>query len=533
MSRTKATLALYFLLPAFFFATAPAASQEAQTLRITSVEYEMDRKTKEYALSTKVKIDRERVFSSIEELESYLDGIKSQIESLRAFETVELEYEESLADESGMVSNVSVRIYTEDSKHLVVLPYPKYSSSEGFSVKLKIKDTNFFGTLEDFSADLSYGAKTKPDGSFDKNEFGAAVSYNYPFRLAVLDSLWLNDHKITYSPGDDSPAWKLSTGLALAFSAGRVKIVNEFRQKFFRYIDEDVEDYDGRTTIVDKETFLVEYDKLSFPITTLTTEKFGNLEVSPFVDFSLAWSPYSSDHSDLLLKRELFGGIDITFGRVGWIKNLRNGFDIAVNTKFGRNFTNDNTVYEAKAEARGFKAFIFEFDDERSFEFGIFFDVFAFYASNTTEYFGERLRGVYDKPYFATRGFTDRKSTVSKNGFVASVDVPFKITRIYWEDLPSFQKITWLRMFDMEVQAGPFTSLALFDNKAADTDMNLADGFFTMGGEIIIYPLHWKGIQLRASFGYDLSRVIPFFNKDWRSDDYSEYEISIGFGLHY
>ncbi|MBR0032345.1 MAG: hypothetical protein IJP61_08670 [Treponema sp.] len=516
-----------------FLFSARAFSQVAEQMRIVSVEYDIEGKTTEYALSEKVKIDKNRTFYSSEELEKYLDDIKSQIENLRAFETVDVEYEETLADETGSSSNISVIVRTVDSKHLVLLPYPKYSSSEGFSVKIKVKDTNFFGTLEDFSADLSYGAKTKYDGTFDKNEFGAAINYNYPFKLAVFDAMWLNAHKLTWSPGDDSPAWKLNTGLLLSLWFGRLSVVNKFNQKFFRYIDEDIEDYDGRTFIVGKETLFVEEDTLSVPITTLRTENFGNLIVSPFAFFSFAWSPYDSDYEDLLLKKELFGGTNFSFGRVNWIKNLRNGLDVGATAKFGKDFTNDKLVYSVKAEIKGYKAFIFEFEDERSFEFGINFNVLAFYASNTTEYFGERMRGVYDKPYFSTPGFENRKSTVASNFLIASIDVPFKVMRIFWEDLPSFQNISWLRKLDMEIQAGPFTSIALFNNKAADTDMDIKDGFFTTGGEIVIFPLHWKGIQLRASFGYDLSRVIPFFNKDWRSDKYSKYEITIGFGLHY
>ena len=513
--------------------SAAGAAEERQTLRIAGVEYETDGKTSEHALAKKARIDTDRTFSSVEELEDYLEVIRRRIESLRAFDTVALDYEEAPADERGSESDVFVRIYTEDSRHFVLLPYPKYSSSDGFGVKLKLKDTNFMGTLEDFSAEVSYGAKTNPDGSFDRNELGAAVSHNHPFRLAALDALWLNDHAVTYSPGDESPAWKLRTGISLAYPLGRLALVNEFDQTFARYIDEDIEDHDGRTVLVENETFFVERDRLSLPVTLARTKRLGDVRVSPFVDFSFAWSPFSSGHEELLLKKELFGGVDISFGRVDWVKNLRTGLSVRLGAKIGRDFTNRNAVREAKAEVRGFKAFIFEFDDGRSFEFALNFDALAFCASNTTECFGERLRGVYDKPYFATRGFTDRKSTVSSDGVIVSVDAPFKITRIHWGDLPSFQNVSWLRHLDMEIQAGPFASLALFDNRAAGTTMELQDGFFTMGGEVIVYPLRWKGIQLRASFGYDLSRVIPFFNKEWRSGEYPKHEISIGFGLHY
>ena len=53
---------------------------------------------------------------------------------------------------------------------------------------------------------------------------------------------------------------------------------------------------------------------------------------------------------------------------------------------------------------------------------------------------------------------------------------------------------------------------------------------------MIIYPLRWKGIQVRGSFGVDLGRKMPGIkgrlNQDWRKG-VSSYEISIGIGLHY
>lgn len=523
----------FFKLLVALFIISAASAQETQKMKIAEVEYNIEGNTSEHSLQTKLKIEKERIFNSIEELELYIKDIENKLENLRAFDEIYVEYEEKISIKDGIFSYVLIKIHVKDSKHLLIIPYPKYSTSEGFSFKIKSKDTNFFGSLEDFSADLSYGAKTKPDGSFDKNIFGASCDFSVPFRIGIFDAYWVNDHRLRYSPGETTADWKLDTGIRLELPFEKFSVINEFNQRFIRYLDEDIEDYDGRTFFVEKETFFVEHYNLSLPYRLIRAGKIGDLTVSPFADFSFAWSPDSSKYEDLLHTTELFAGLEIDAGRVNWKKNFRDGMKLKVSSKIGRDFTNENLVSKLKGELFGHKAFIFEFENEKSFEFAINFNLTGFWAKNTTEYFGEKLRGVYDKQYFATEGFTDRKSTVSTEGIILNVDAPFKITRIYWEDLPSFENINFLRYFDMEIQAGPFVDMALFDNKASGTSFELQDGFLTIGGEVIVYPLHWKGIQVRGSFGYDLSSVITMFNKDWRNSDYSSFEAFIGIGLHY
>ena len=98
------------------------------------------------------------------------------------------------------------------------------------------------------------------------------------------------------------------------------------------------------------------------------------------------------------------------------------------------------------------------------------------------------------------------------------------------------KKIKFAKYFNLEAQISPFIDFALFHNEASGTAFNPKDGFLCGGIEGIIYPLRIRGIQVRASFGVDLSRKMPklnaFFNQDWR-DNVSSYELSIGLGLHY
>ena len=88
----------------------------------------------------------------------------------------------------------------------------------------------------------------------------------------------------------------------------------------------------------------------------------------------------------------------------------------------------------------------------------------------------------------------------------------------------------------MELQLSPFIDIAFIKNRSTGTIFDYRDGFLAGGIEAIVYPLKWKGIQVRGSLGVDLGRKMPYIkgklNQDWR-DSVSAYEISIGIGLHY
>ena len=77
--------------------------------------------------------------------------------------------------------------------------------------------------------------------------------------------------------------------------------------------------------------------------------------------------------------------------------------------------------------------------------------------------------------------------------------------------------------------------IALYRNKATGLNFDYRDGFYAAGIEAIVYPLKWKGMVVRGSFGLDLSQAMPGLkgklNQDWRNS--KPYEISIGIGLHY
>ena len=52
----------------------------------------------------------------------------------------------------------------------------------------------------------------------------------------------------------------------------------------------------------------------------------------------------------------------------------------------------------------------------------------------------------------------------------------------------------------------PFFDAALCYNKITKKYFDLKDGFYGAGLEMIVYPVKWSGITIRASVGIDVGR---------------------------
>ena len=127
-------------------------------------------KTREYPFKRKFSIDKKTVFESREALEHYLNNYVRTLESSRYFDEVKVDYEARPSDTQDLY-NVILLIDIQDSHHLLVMPYPKYSSNSGLTLKLKAKDTNFFGSLNTMNTELNLKAK--------KDELKSGFSFSF------------------------------------------------------------------------------------------------------------------------------------------------------------------------------------------------------------------------------------------------------------------------------------------------------------------------------------------------------------------
>ena len=273
MKRYIARAAVYLLLSCFAFSS---------SYRINSVRYIIDGKTKEASVEREVKIDKATVFPDETAFANYIRDYRQRLLNTRLFDEVEIDYETNLIDEENDLYGADVTVRLRDSFHFIGMPYPKYDSNTGFTLKLKLKDTNFFGTMKDMSADINFLLERDDDDDEMKhlvNDMGLTAGINFsfdlPFKLFKLDAAWTNSYSISYTIGHSSPEWDASTGLDFSVPFGsRTSLDFSFAQGFTRNFD--YKKYGDDIYFTEKGT-------ISLPVVLQRIENWGDVNYTPYV----------------------------------------------------------------------------------------------------------------------------------------------------------------------------------------------------------------------------------------------------------
>ena len=535
-------------------------SAYADLYQIKKITYEISGSTKEYALRTKVPVDKKKIFSNEDELMTYINDYKKRLENTRAFEKVQVDFsleesgktnENEIKIEDGITREgenipieedeipregekfyfVNLNVSTSDSLHFLLMPYPKYDSNSGFTLKLKTKDSNFFGTLETMSGDLNFAIVSKDETKYDY-KFGLDMNFEVPFKLGIFDSVWMNDYNISYTIGKNTPEWNFKTGLKLSLPFERFSVKLDFYQSFIRNLDYEDADVNGTNVHYGDGTYFVEEAKISVPIVIQKIKNWGNIYYTPYFNGKFNWDTDGiSNLNEDLMSPVLSLGQTFSTSRIDWIGNFRNGVSVSLTQSFSYNVQKLDFIPGISGELKFFKAFKY---------LGISADAYVFAYLNGNSSFGERLRGIRDEQYYSTASTAaDKKACESPAAVVLNFDFPVRIFLAKWDEMSFMQKVPRIKKiakyFNMEFHLSPFLDIALYRNKATGLNFDYRDGFYAAGIEAIVYPLMWKGMVVRGSFGLDLSQTMPGLkgklNQDWRNS--KPYEISIGIGLHY
>ncbi|MCR5437744.1 MAG: hypothetical protein K6E97_11845 [Treponema sp.] len=531
----------------FLFLFISGFNLSANVYKIRHVDYNINgsdwkimSKTKEYAIIQKLPVNKDKLFSSEEDVKAYIADYKLKLESLRAFDTINITYEiepyelqdgmielngkyvKIVENEDGkcIINLVNIKIDLKDSFHLLVVPYPKYNSNTGTEIKLKAKDTNFLGTLNEMSSDLNFSLEQQSESDKPDVKLGLNFVYDYPFEAGIFDGTWINDYSIDYTFGDKIPEWKAKTGLEFTLQK---RLAYKFG--FYQYSVNDL-DYKSYSDA----TYFTEEFLFSVPVTIVEIQDFGPLVYTPFINFSYNWDKNGINELNTDLS-----GPTITLGhtlvgkRINWHDQFRTGFYADLQNTFKYNFQRNLWYPFISSEIKAYKHLPF---GERNYfnAMGLCADFYTFFYLNNyqNEFFkndgkaiGSRLRGIRDNQYYKDSNFG--KACTVPAAIILNVDFPFNIFTT-----------SKLKIFDFSLQFSPFIDVALTYNKVTERWFSLQDGFYSAGLECLVYPLKWKGITVRLSFGYDVGRkFFDSLNEEWRDTKVSKYEITFGVGLHY
>lgn len=504
--------------------------------QITNVEYDitglkskMFGKTSEYALENNVSLDKKKVFETEEELLAYLDDYQVRLQNLRAFETIVVNSSYAVSEDASSeeIIPVTVNVKLQDSFHFLALPYPKYSSNDGFTLKLKMKDTNFLGTLNTLNADINLELKNDDDGDFTPS-FGFNFDYDYPFKAGIFDATWVNDYGLSYTVGNDTPEWNAKTGLEFALPYEKVSYILGFYQTANRnlgYKSYDDVDYFGEEVL------------FKVPVTVAEIKNWSKIKYTPYVDFVYNWDKNGVNiYNTSISGPYVTLGHSLSAGRVNWQNNLRDGMSFNVANTFKYNFQREILYPEISTNVQLFKSWsLFNTKDFMN-KMGVASNIYAFVDLNSFDnpYFitdgngiGGRLRGIRDNQSYKAGAKNGWSALTVPSALVVNLDFPIHIFST------NFEK-GFMKYCNFDLQLSPFVDFALTYNKDTERWFNYKDGFYAGGLEVLVYPAKWSSFTVRGSVGVDLGRFLlgSMIDTDWRQNC-SKYEISFGIGLQY
>ena len=378
----------YFFITFLFLAF--CALGYSQSYIINSVNYEITGKTKTEYLENNLNIEINKKFKTENDFQNYIDEIKQKLDNLRVIESYEI-LTEIILEENYFVNLV---IKTIDTKNFIALPYPKYDTNEGFVAKLKLRDSNLFGTISVLDAELLYAYTEKQD-----HKIGTLFDFNIPFYFNVLGLNLFSEFESSYFIKEEKFLFDTETGFEFFFP-----IINPILKLGLN----QTADYNTKKTLFN-EWFLSECIFIKLPF------YFNDYIFSVITNFQIDIIP-NINYSNQI-------GFNLYKNSVNWIENFRQGFFI------------DTSLYLNLF----YNQFEYNFTFENNFIYYKSFDKLAFatrlniFLNPSENEVGSFIRGITDS------------QLISDLGFMANVDLPI-----------SLFKINKNKFYDFELQISPF-----------------------------------------------------------------------------
>lgn len=484
-------------------------------VRIASVEYEISGsfwKLKKAALEKELLLDTKKSFKDEEELSGYLKIKEQNLRDNRSIkESAQISYS-LLAEENGIIP-AAVTVRVENSKTFIAAPYPKYSSSKGFEAKIKMKDSNFLGSLYPLEGELSYLFPSS--GSCEPQTFNAALSGGYVFPLkGGFLSPWFSGQYTAKSTDDryEKNSGFVSGGTEFLLPATSIFSLKTGLSAGLVYDYEVPEDF----------PYMSFSASAAAPILLAENEAAGKILFTPKVAFTQntafhsAGGAFSLPEYEYLKSPSVELGAEFSLGAVHWKENFRDGFSFSAGVSMQNCFYDFSQDFFSSVQAQFHKAFTWSGISARG----------NFLAGRTEQKIGRRENAALTD-FVRGVGAQEKETFYDTDlAFVLNLDFPVRI----FSTISAFRKARedkTERLLDFEIHASPFIDFAYARLGAENS--KTTDGILTAGLELICWPLSFRSIQLRASFGKDFSSKI--FSAGGRPG--SGYELTIGIGLFY
>lgn len=444
------------------------------------MKYRINGRTTVTALDRELKIRRGERFAGLQALEKYVDEKRRELSNMRTLDVSASEIVYTLGAEEKAGENppeipVYIELVVTDTRNLLILPEPKYDSNSGFTLSLKARDYNFLGTLSPLKLDLIWGGDEEGESMA-----GFLVNSDIPFRALGLDWNFDFDHDFRYY--FDAPVYyKNVTGLSVDLPVRSTVFTFGFEQGLVIHEkDRDAKNDGGYHSGYAYSKLYADWE---IP-TGIEAGNFGPLRYTPGIYGNLNYRP-GGDLGDY--RRGPNAGFmhNLGFGRIDWRENFRQGLKAQV-----FNGNDYNFFHRRWKNTAGFLA-------EGHLVLSRFFGLsgrllYTRWIKDSHDMAGDVIRGYKDNQLDATQRLS------------LNMDFPVRLIRF----LPS-RRNEKTGFLDFEMHLSAFVDLLLAD--AEGKDRNAPDYSFipedllaAAGLEIIVFPLKWRSVFLRASAGWNI-----------------------------
>lgn len=477
----------------------PVLAQEGETpYIITEVEYEIDGRTRQWALEDVVSIREGLEFATTEDLLLFLADQTQILVNQRQLHEVAISYEERPIEDDVAIRPVVVTISVEDTLNIIALPYFKYDSNSGLLLSLRARDYNFFGTLQELSVDFDY-ERTEDD----ENLYTVTAEFALPFNM--FERRW----RLTFKQEFEYEASQLElAGDSIDFeiSAG---LGYDFRWLEQTWTASYTQGYRLMTADPDDDHYLESRFALQTTIDTgVDMPGFGVLTYNPEVFTQIKYWPEGISDERAGLEPGFTHSLGA--GRTDWIGNYRNGQTIRLGNENIYNFDNNDAHYSVEFEVAWYRklrqptAAVWP-------KAGVSSRFYSFYY----------IDGVdedQDDAAKEARGILNDRMNGDLGLFVnadAAITV-WTLRPIFEGQLGGFFDVAYVRD----------TTGTFYEDTAFDAERDLK---FGGGIEVIAFPLFARSLYIRGSYGVDLREVA----QGTSPLSGSIREIYIGLGHHY
>jgi hypothetical protein len=463
--------------------------------RVDSVSYEIDGRTREWALQEVLDIEEGMTFLSEVEMEAFFLRQQQILLNQRVLQEGAVEYRiigpGDDTDEEGPV-NVAVTVSARDTWNFIVLPYFKYDSNSGLLLSLRTRDYNFFGTMQRLAIDFDYERTEDND-----NLYTIASEFRLPFNL--LDRRWEFIFQQGFETDGRDFDFDISTGLGYYFTWLGLDWRAVYTESY-RYLTDDDEN--------DNYYFTSDFELGSTIDTGLDLFWYGPLEYRPgtYVEWNYRPGGISEERSGVTVGFEHY----LDAGDYDWIGNYRHGQTFEIGNDNGYNIIREKWDRDITFQSAVYRP-LFQKSPTEWPKGGVSAGTSGFYlidgASDDQDDAAKAARGILDDTMNGDLGlFLNLDAVVTV----------WTLPPIFEAQFGAFFDVAWVR--DLR---GDF-----YDETSFKFNRDLRYG---AGIEVVGFPLFARSLYIRGSLGTDLLAV-----KEGTNPLSSEIrEIFIGLGHHY